>query len=474
MYSSNECLYALSHASRSIIAQAGSGERHRWLAGTCSLSSENEISILEYDEEGDTLNLAAQYCHPEQIWCMAANPNNAAQVVTSHISTTGKHSVSLWHMADQDAADITGNGDGHQQEEGHTQENDDDDSSPSPSLSATATATASSSSSARTAKFSSFNPDKQDLRKLCTLKDANSSLRPFANCLKWHGTEAGRILTAGSGKVLVQDVAEGRVVDTIEIDTRTDINTGTGEDIFNISSSSRSSNSRNNEMGVASWYPHNPHVCLSAHGNTVSSVDIRSCTITSTAQVCASGYNVKDIDCNPNTPGVFITCGDDRLVRFWDIRSVSKGPLKTLLGHSHWATTAKYNPYHDQLLLSGGSDNSVNLWRVASCSSAPWLGGIAIDGDKDSCTGTGIDSHRSRSSSRHSNTNTTATDDSDDDDSLSLDPPDIRIRTLDQHSDSIYSIAWSTADAWCFCSVSYDGRVMLNHVPSTEKYKILL
>jgi hypothetical protein len=103
---------------------------------------------------------------------------------------------------------------------------------------------------------------------------------------------------------------------------------------------------------------------------------------------------------------------------------------------------------------------------------------------------------------------------------------------IDQHEDSIYSVAWSPADAWMYCSLSYDGtyvkflqlvrmnyivyfnkftnrgsridriassllipfvdfmtssltkesiflvlffhRVILNHVPSTEKYKILL
>lgn len=107
-----------------------------------------------------------------------------------------------------------------------------------------------------------------------------------------------------------------------------------------------------------------------------------------------------------------------------------------------------------------------------------------------------------------------------------------QVRVIDQHEDSIYSVAWSPADAWMYCSLSYDGtyvnffqlvrmnyivyynkfiyrgsridvlassllisfvdfmtssrtknqyflffffhRVILNHVPSTEKYKILL
>ena len=68
-----------------------------------------------------------------------------------------------------------------------------------------------------------------------------------------------------------------------------------------------------------------------------------------------------------------ITTGDDRKVKFWDLRNLST-PVKTLAGHSHWVWSARYNPNHDQLVISGGSDNLVTLWRIASCSSSPWLG----------------------------------------------------------------------------------------------------
>jgi hypothetical protein len=35
-------------------------------------------------------------------------------------------------------------------------------------------------------------------------------------------------------------------------------------------------------------------------------------------------------------------------------------------------------------------------------------------------------------------------------------------------------VAWSGSEAWSFASLSYDGRVTVNHVPAAEKYKILL
>ena len=142
------------------------------------------------------------------------------------------------------------------------------------------------------------------------------------------------------------------------------------------------------------------------------------------------------MDYNPNKPLTLITSGDDRKIKFWDLRNL-KTPIKILQGHSHWIHQAKYNPFHDQLIISGGSDNIVNLWRIASCSSSPWLG----------------------------NENNEETNN---------DPPDIKVLTMDQHEDSVYGLAWSPADAWIYASLSYDGRVLLNHVPSTEKYKILL
>ena len=54
------------------------------------------------------------------------------------------------------------------------------------------------------------------------------------------------------------------------------------------------------------------------------------------------------------------------------------------------------------------------------------------------------------------------------------DAADVQVREFDLHDDAVAAVAWSRCDAWCFASLSHDGRVLLNHVPSQEKYKILL
>jgi EARP and GARP complex-interacting protein 1 len=134
-----------------------------------------------------------------------------------------------------------------------------------------------------------------------------------------------------------------------------------------------------------------------------------------------------------------------RLLKFWDLRAPGK-PLKSVLAHrNHWATCARYNSFHDQLLATAGSDGAVSMWRVSSLSSSPSLLDVPA---------------------------TAAESDSPSD---QAEASDVRVRTFDDHEDSsIVSLAWSAHDAWVLASLSYNGRVVVHHVPSHEKYNILL
>lgn len=48
------------------------------------------------------------------------------------------------------------------------------------------------------------------------------------------------------------------------------------------------------------------------------------------------------------------------------------------------------------------------------------------------------------------------------------------VASYDDFEDSVYAAAWSHSDAWIWAGVSYDGKLMLNHVPKGIKYSILL
>jgi len=185
------------------------------------------------------------------------------------------------------------------------------------------------------------------------------------------------------------------------------------------------------------WDPHHLENFVTVQGTSVCVRDLRTLGKSSDGRLTISDAHrdtITSVDYNPNKPFHIVTAGKDRQSRIFDLRK-PECALKVLGGHSHWVYTASYNRFHDQLLLTSGSDSIVNLWSVVSVSSAP-LGEL--------------------------------------EDPQNEKEGDKLVGAYDSHEDSVMGHAWSCYDAWVFASLSYDGRVVVNHVPSTEKYKILL
>lgn len=150
---------------------------------------------------------------------------------------------------------------------------------------------------------------------------------------------------------------------------------------------------------------------------------------------------MRDIDFNPNKQYYLVSVGDDCKTKFWDVRKTNEC-LKTLTNHSHWVWSVKYNTFHDQLILTGSSDNKVVLSSISSLSSEPYK--------------TVIDDENSGSESKQ------------------VVEPDKVVKVYEDHEDSVYSVEWSSVEPWVFASLSYDGRLVINKVPKEEKYRILL
>eukprot|EP01092_Planopodium_desertum_P009989 TRINITY_DN43912_c0_g1_i1.p1 TRINITY_DN43912_c0_g1~~TRINITY_DN43912_c0_g1_i1.p1 ORF type:complete len:112 (-),score=8.80 TRINITY_DN43912_c0_g1_i1:112-447(-) len=108
--------------------------------------------------------------------------------------------------------------------------------------------------------------------------------------------------------------------------------------------------------------------------------------------------------------------------------------MKAVYNHSHWVWSTRYNPIYDSLVLSGGTDSQVNLWKINSLSS-----GAVIEDEKEK-----------KKIER-----------------------DKLISVFKDHGDSVYSVEWSKTDPWVYGSLSYDGTVALHFVPEAEKYKLL-
>jgi WD40 repeat protein len=153
---------------------------------------------------------------------------------------------------------------------------------------------------------------------------------------------------------------------------------------------------------------------------------------------------VRTVDFNPNKPYSLATGGDDGCIKFWDTRSCNE-PLKILEQHTHWVWSVRYNHFHDQLLLSSGSDSKVCLHNVTSLSSDLFSHVESSESGEDALQCTKKELFEDRI-----------------------------IKVYEDHEDSVYATEWSSADPWVFASLSFDGRFVVNHVPSEVKYKILL
>ena len=188
------------------------------------------------------------------------------------------------------------------------------------------------------------------------------------------------------------------------------------------------------------WNPHrNYHQFATVTGCQVVGWDTRTGDQSWTLVNTVSNQSVRSVDFNPNKQYYLVTGCDEGCVSVWDVRSPDQA-LLTMRHHSHWVWSTRYNTYHDQLLLSAGSDSKVIMTSVASLSSEPY--GALLDDDDGEVDG-----------------------------KTSLE--DGVISVWSDHEDSVYTAEWSSADPWTWASLSYDGRLVIGHVPQTVKFNIL-
>jgi WD40 repeat protein len=140
---------------------------------------------------------------------------------------------------------------------------------------------------------------------------------------------------------------------------------------------------------------------------------------------------VRCLDIDPFPTYHLCSGGDDGKIKIWDVRKGS-APLKVLHSHSHWITSLKYNPVHDELILSSSSDALVDLWYVPTI--------CFKESQKD------MESEETQKEFQQRK--------------------DAMIQSFDDHEESVYSVAWSNSASWVFASVSFDGRVLIHTVPS--------
>ncbi|XP_072996790.1 WD repeat-containing protein DWA2-like [Typha latifolia] len=173
-------------------------------------------------------------------------------------------------------------------------------------------------------------------------------------------------------------------------------------------------------LSGGAWDPHDRNAVAAICDSSLQCWDLRTMKKANTIEHA----HVRDVDYNPKKQHILATAEDESGIRLWDLR-MSKFPLKELPGHVHWTWAVRHNPEYDELILSGGTDSTVNLWSVT------------ISGD-NSTPESPVDSPRRQA--------------------------DPLLNSYTDYEDSIYGISWSSREPLIFASLSYDGRVVVESV----------
>mmetsp|Transcript_18287 Transcript_18287/g.45960 ORF Transcript_18287/g.45960 Transcript_18287/m.45960 type:complete len:359 (+) Transcript_18287:143-1219(+) len=96
--------YGVKFQARALAAlpDGGSGAS-RWLVGTAALREENEVHLLEYDSELESVKCAAVLGHSAEVWAIAPAAAAADKFLTVH-NSGGAYGISLWQMDTEGSA----------------------------------------------------------------------------------------------------------------------------------------------------------------------------------------------------------------------------------------------------------------------------------------------------------------------------------------------------------------------------------
>ena len=100
--------------------------------------------------------------------------------------------------------------------------------------------------------------------------------------------------------------------------------------------------------------------------------DTRKSPATVDISFMAHSDQVIDIAFNTSKLHTLVSSGSDGAVRVWDLRKTNRSLLTFEDDHSgHWISKVRYNPFHDQLILTSSTSTFVSLYRANSVSIQP-------------------------------------------------------------------------------------------------------
>lgn len=175
------------------------------------------------------------------------------------------------------------------------------------------------------------------------------------------------------------------------------------------------------KISCLSLDPFHSFSCLCGTNTGISFVDLRSGKEQFFYDFFRYGINpIICLDFSPATPGRFLAAGADGIIRVYDIRMHSACESSHFFAHGHTIHKCLFNPFHDKLVMSCSSDQSLRLWDLSKkVDQAP-------------------------------------------------------IQSINEFQDSVVNQCWSDTSPWIFAGLSYSGKVIIDNVVNEKKMSILL
>lgn len=286
----------------------------------------------------------------------------------------------------------------------------------------------------------------------------------------WHPDEGDRLLTCNDGVIEFWDIDQKQKLQEFSL-----LKALVSSDMFE-------PGQKPPQVADLRWSSlFNCSVVAAVIGSNIYGIDTRI-SDSSASSICwliedVKCSKIRSVDFNPNSQYYLASGGDDCRAKFWDLRQTSS-PALQFQTHTHWIWSIRYNPFHDQLVLSAGSDARVALMRVQSIASEPF-GQIAdYDDDYDEPSDK-VDSQTNNSQDeieeKVNEDSSSIKFNQNENDSNIKEPKrldDEVINVYEEHDDSVYTAEWAS-DPWIFASLGFESRLVINKVPKEEKFSIL-
>ncbi|KAK2660870.1 hypothetical protein Ddye_007403 [Dipteronia dyeriana] len=174
-------------------------------------------------------------------------------------------------------------------------------------------------------------------------------------------------------------------------------------------------------LSGGAWDPHDVNCIAATSVSSVQFWDLRTMKKTNSIDRA----HVRSVDYSMEDGHILVTAEDESGINIWDLRML-KAPIQDLPGHTHWTWAISCNPEYDGLILSAGTDSTVNLW-LAPTSRGDELPPKSL-----------VETPTQRA--------------------------DLLLNSYTDYEDSVYGLAWSSREPWIFASLSYDGRVVVESI----------